>query len=455
VLKAHCLCCDFTTAADEAPPSGCPRCHEVGRAVNLVLDVPRAPGLPLTLDEARDRILGPDSGTGHGTAAPGASSGIGPADGGVWRFAPRLPGVAPPHRVDLGEGDTPLLQLDDASAGPGDPALWVKDEGLNPTGSFKDRFMAVAVSRARAVGARVLVAASSGNGGTSAAAYAARAGLACVVIATPALPEPPRRYLQALGTPVVAVPDVEARWLLMRRAVEAWGWYPLTNHTDPPSGGDLFGIDGYKTIAFEIVAHLGRAPDHVFVPLALGDGLLGIWRGFVETHALGRADRTPRMVAVEPAAAAPVTAARAAERDHPEAVDRGASVAYNVGSSCGTAQAMAVLERSAGDAAAAPEKEIVATRRALAEDHGIHAEASAALAVWGALRHRREGGTGTVVAVVTASGLKDPRPGVSSDERRQGPMAAPGERLPVVDPDLDSLRRALPTDFPPPSPGPP
>lgn len=463
MLTARCLRCDFHADADEVPLDGCPRCCEAGRAVNLVLDVPRARGLPLTLDEARRRILGlaPESpdpsqcGRRRGAADGGdreRTAGMSdarpprrppdpgrPIDDGVWRFAPRLPGVPPGHRIGLGEGATPLLELEAGN----DPApgaeLWLKDEGLNPTGSYKDRFMAVAVGRARASGARVVVAASSGNGGTSAAAYAARAGLACVVLTTPALPEPPRRYLQALGTPVVAVPDADARWDLMRDAVEQWGWYPLTNYARPPSGGNLFGLEGYKTIAFEIIIALGgRAPDHVYVPLALGDGLLGIWRGFEEAEALGRARRTPRMVAVEPAVAAPVTTARAGDRNRPAPVETTPSVAYNVGSSRGTEQAMVALEASGGAALAASEEEIIETRRSLAEDHGIHAEASAALSVWGALRHTREGGHGVVVAVVTASGVKDPAPGSSPPP------------LPAIDPDLDALRGALPGDFPPP-----
>jgi len=326
---------------------------------------------------------------------------------GIWRFAPRLPIVPPEDRVTLGEGGTPLFQVSRLPEMPEGAGLWVKDESLNPTLSYKDRFMAAAMSRARHRGATVVAASSSGNGGASAAAYAARAGLRCVVFATAGIPAPPRRFVESVGAELIALPGTSARWNLLRATVMEWGWYPLTNFADPPNGSNLFGIGGYKTIAYEIVEDsVISQPDWIVVPLSMGDGLYGIWQGFVELKELGLIDRLPRMVAIEPAEAAPLAGSLAAGADHLEPVRMTPSVAYNVGSSRSTEQALAAIRAFDGIALAMPEAEILPLKAELAAECGIYAEASSTLALWGARRVLRTGQT--AVAIVTSSGLKDP-----------------------------------------------
>ena len=332
---------------------------------------------------------------------------------GIWRFAADLPVTDPDHRVTLGEGDTPLVSLDALVDRPSGLRLWAKDESLNPTLSHKDRFMALAMTRARQAGVAVVAAASTGNGGISAAAYAARAGLRCVVLTTPDIPAPPRRYILSLGAALVPVADAATRWSLIKAAARQWGWFPLTNVDVPPSGSNPAGMPAYKTIAHEIAEQTG-VPDLVAAPLALGDLLAGLHQGFAELMASGRSQKTPRLIAIAPEAAP--------------------SVAYNVGSRWLTEQARSAIEATDGRFLEMPEADIAPLQDRLARSCGVFAEASSVLAVWGAC-HATES-TASAVAVVTSSGLKDPLPG--------------DEELPPLHPienSLDALKAALPEGF--------
>lgn len=224
----------------------------------------------------------------------GAAPWPAPPGRGLPRFGARLPFLRFPS---LGEGDTPLLPLSHQQDLGG---LWIKRESANPTGSHKDRMSPLAVARARQIGARGVLAASSGNAGLSAAAYAAAAGLACRVIVTPALTDAYRRALLRHGAALLVCPDSLARWRLAAHLVREKGWFPLTNHLTPPVGSNPFGVEGYKTIAYELVESLGDAPDAVLVPTARGDLIWGIGAGFAELQTEGVIARRPRLVAIEP-----------------------------------------------------------------------------------------------------------------------------------------------------------
>ncbi|CAM5270552.1 hypothetical protein SALBM135S_06579 [Streptomyces alboniger] len=197
------------------------------------------------------------------------------------RWAPLLP---PLHAPGLGEGGTPLVALADG--------LWIKDESRNPTWSHKDRINRVTVGAAVGAGAEGVVVASSGNHGASAAAYAARAGLRCVVLSSAGTPPAVDAFLRAYGAVVLTVP-ADARWPLLRRVVERFGYHPVSNMT-PTHTGHAFGPEGYKTLAYEIFAELG-VPAAVFLPTGYGELLFGVWKGFAELVALGLADRVPRL----------------------------------------------------------------------------------------------------------------------------------------------------------------
>ena len=193
VLGLQCLRCH---SRFEEPRlfAGCPRCRAEGIAVNLTVAYDLVPLAGVT----------PET---FGTAARG-----------LWRFRPLLP-VRPAHPVSLGEGATPLVHLQRLGRRLGLPRLYAKDESQNPTWSYKDRLCATAVTHALETGARVITISSTGNHGASTAAYAARAGVPCVIFTLASVPETMKTLMQAYGAAVVTCPTSESRWELMRRAV--------------------------------------------------------------------------------------------------------------------------------------------------------------------------------------------------------------------------------------------
>lgn len=206
-----------------------------------------------------------------------------------------------PYRsgVTLGEGNTPCLELARLAAELGIARISAKHEGMNPTGSHKDRMSAQAVTRALDAGARSVVLASSGNAAVSAAAYCAAAGLPCEVATYNAMPAGFVRALQRLGAQRTGFERGAERWAHVRRRVEEEGAFALTNYCLPPVGSPVFGVEGYRALALEC-AHGGCVPDHVLVPTARGDLLWGIYSGFRDLHAARLIERVPKLWAVEP-----------------------------------------------------------------------------------------------------------------------------------------------------------
>ncbi|HSW19947.1 MAG TPA: pyridoxal-phosphate dependent enzyme [Ramlibacter sp.] len=201
--------------------------------------------------------------------------------------------------VSLGEGDTPCLELPRLARELGVARLSAKHEGMNPTGSHKDRMSAQAVTRALDVGASSVVLASSGNAAVSAAAYCAAAGLPCEVATYADMPAPFVRALRRLGARRVSFKHGSERWAHVRRRVEQEGAFPLTNYSEPAVGSPAFGVEGYRAIALEWVDQ-GCLPDHVIVPTARGDLLWGVYSALRDMHAAGLISRMPRLWAVEP-----------------------------------------------------------------------------------------------------------------------------------------------------------
>lgn len=326
----------------------------------------------------------------------------------MWRFGAILPTTADP--VTLGEGATPLIHLRHLGQRLGVPRLYAKDESQNPTWSYKDRLCSVAATHAVESKARVLTIASTGNHGASTAAYAARAGLPCVIFTLAAVPDTMKTLMQAYGAAVVACPTPESRWSLMGEGVERCGWYPMGGFIVPPVGSNPYGVEGYKTIAYEIAEALGwTAPDVVVVPSAYSDGLFGIWRGWAELQTLGLTKTTPQMVAAEPFG--PLANALAKRLEVPELVEGGHSVAFSIASRYGTYQGLVALKESNGHGARITDEGVLEAQRALARDEGIFAEPSSAAAL-AALMQMVSSKTidreQTIVLVLTSSGLKDP-----------------------------------------------
>jgi threonine synthase len=222
-----------------------------------------------------------------------------------------------------------------------------------------------------------------------------------------------RAQMQAYGARLVATRSPADRWRLMAYAVRRWGWYPAGNYLNPPVGSNPYGIEGYKTIAYEVAEDLGRrAPDHVVVPTCYGDGLWGICRGFQDLVRLGLISTMPRVHAAEVFGS--LKAALQAGTEGPVTVPAGRTVALSVGTPVSTYQALKALKAAGGSAeAVADDREILEAQRRLAEAEGILAEPSSALAVAAAARLRARGVIGpeeTVVCVLTATGLKQTEP---------------------------------------------
>jgi threonine synthase len=217
----------------------------------------------------------------------------------MWRYKEFFP-VDDEHQVSLGEGMTPLLHAPRLGRRLGLDQLYIKDESRNPTWSFKDRLACIAVSVAKKLGAPAVVSSSTGNAGASVAAYAAKAGLPCVVFTATGAVGPLVTQMRVYGATVVAVANKADRWPLMQHAVREFGWFPTSPFFGPVVGSNPYGIEGYKTLAYEIAEQMDwQVPDCCVLPVCYGDALIGMWRGFEDMLALGWIDRMPRMMAAE------------------------------------------------------------------------------------------------------------------------------------------------------------
>ncbi len=348
-----------------------------------------------------------------------------PAAPGLARWQPLLPPIAP--GLSMAEGGTPLLAVPALTEWLGLPggALWLKDESRNPTQSHKDRLNLCTVSAALAIGAPGICVASSGNHGLAAAAFAARAGLRCVVV-TGAGGQPAfLPWWRALGAEVLTVAP-EDRWPLLRRIVAETGFHPVSNLTRFHTGHP-FGPEGYKTIAYELFLQLGRAaPAMVVVPTGYGEMLYGIHKGFAELRALGLIRRLPRMVSAEPAARGPLARAVAGNRPAVE-VAAVPSGAFGIMCTVNSWRGVAALRDSAGMALTAGEDAMAEARARLAAC-GFWQELSGAAGL-AALRDALAEGRlsppedGPVVVLLTSAGLKDVVAGDLAPRRADPPEA--------------------------------
>ena len=318
----------------------------------------------------------------------------------LWDFQSFLPVGVETLPVTIGEGNTPLVAI---PAGRG--ALFLKDESRNATWSHKDRAMTVAVTVAKERGYRTVVGASTGNAGASLAAYAARAGMHCVMFTGTDVPSTMQTFMGAYGALLCRLDGGANRRAIAALGIERYGWFPGTNVTDPPVGSNPYGVEGYTTIAYEIVRDLGDAPAAVVVPTSYGDNLTGIWRGFQRMHAAGIITRLPRMIVAEPANSAPY--AHALAHGGPEQVPATPSAAFSIGGGTASWQAWQTLQDSGGSTASVAESDILPAQWRLASETGLYLEAASVVGVVVARRIAAEA-NGTVIVIGTSSGLKDP-----------------------------------------------
>lgn len=326
---------------------------------------------------------------------------------GIWRYRHLLPVERDSNDVSLGEGNTPLVAMPRIAAALEAADVWIKDESRNPTWSYKDRNVAVAVAKAVEFGAETIVGSTSGNHGLALAAYAARARLRCVIATYVGVPERIRLLLQAYGAEVIVMDRPEERWEYLRTAVSERGWYPATNLTDIPTNS-AYGHDGYKTIAYEIFDELRDVPEIVAVPTAYAEGLYGIWKGFDELVTLGLSSRRPRMVACE-SAEGPLSSAIAHGDGKIARVRRPPTIARGIAGTVNSYIGVAAIRESGGVAVSSDDGRIRRAYRDLARE-GLLVEPAAATSLAGVRTLADKGGLAIdqrIVLISTSSGLKD------------------------------------------------
>ncbi|MDG6911894.1 MAG: threonine synthase [Nitrososphaerota archaeon] len=326
---------------------------------------------------------------------------------GVWRYARGLPFARDVKPISLQEGGTPLVPSSGIGKGLGLQELYIKNEGQNPTGSFKDRGMTVAVTKASQRGARTLVCASTGNTSASLAAYAARGGLEAVVI-VPSGKVAAGKLVQATvhGARILRVKGNfdEALGLVLEVVRENPALY-LMNSINP------YRIEGQKTLAYEVFEQLGgRVPDYVVLPVGNAGNISAIWKGFLELKSWRISDRLPRMVGVQAAEAAPIAEAYEKKRDHvkPWGDARTVASAIRIGKPASWKKALRAIRDSGGLSMTVTDREILQAVDELASKEGLFVEAASATPV-AALKHLRRtlGPRATIVCVATGNGLKD------------------------------------------------
>jgi threonine synthase len=292
----------------------------------------------------------------------------------LWDFAPWLPlppDVAP---VTMGEGGTPLLP----AHGDYGCRLWLKDETRNPTGSQKDRALSVAVTAARTQGLTTIVLASAGSTGLAASAYAARAGLRCVVLVPSDTPPTRRQVLHLFGAEVLRFPGPIDDALALLARLRPVG---LAMDVSTTRAANPYQAEAPRTIAFEIVAHLGHAPDWLVVPTGGGGTLAGIARGFAELVAAGLIARGPRLVAVVPSAYNALARAMAAPEIEPQAMattNEGPTILNKLAHSWPPdgIEALAALRASEGRVVAVTDAATLAAQAELGHQEGLFVEPS-------------------------------------------------------------------------------
>jgi len=325
----------------------------------------------------------------------------------IWRYRDLLP-VDDDAPVDLGAGFTPLVRADRLAAELGLGELWIKDDTANPTGSFKDRVVSVALTKARQLGFKVAACASTGNLANSVAAHAARAGMASIVLIPDNLEAAKVTMTAVYGGTVVAVQggydDVNRLCAELASEHPAWAFVNVNLRT--------YYSEGSKTLAFEVAEQLGwQAPDHVVVPIASGSQLTKVAKGFSELVKVGLIEESAvRISGAQAAGCSPVAAAFAAGSDtirpvKPDTIAKSLSI----GNPADGWYALDAIRRSGGSCAAVTDDEIVEGIRLLARTEGIFAETAggvtvatlAKLAAQGRVRRDEQ-----VVALVTGHGLK-------------------------------------------------
>jgi threonine synthase len=323
----------------------------------------------------------------------------------------------------LGEGSTPLVQAVNLPAALGFPKLKLhcKLEGLNPTGSFKDRGMTLAMSKAVEEGARAVICASTGNTSASAAAFAAKAALRCYVV-LPAGHVALGKLAQAIlyGATVVPIEGNFDHALDLVRTISAQFNLTVVNSINP------YRLEGQKTAAFEVIEQLGNAPDFLCIPVGNAGNISAYWRGFKLWKTEGKADRAPAMCGFEAEGSAAIV------RGEPIAEPETFATAIRIGNPASWKEAEQAAQESGGFIDSVTDGEILEAYKLLARSEGIFCEPASAASLAGLIKYLKAGGIApdsTVVCVLTGNGLKDPDAALKASSVQLKAVEATPEKL--------------------------
>jgi threonine synthase len=317
----------------------------------------------------------------------------------LFKYKDLLPITPKTPLFSIGEGDTPLVKCDGLAKEVGCGELYLKLEGCNPTGSFKDRGMVVAVAKALEAGSKAIMCASTGNTSASAAAYAAYCGLTAIIV----VPEGKialGKLAQAIiyGAKILTIDGNFDQALNIVRTLTEKHPVTLVNSLNPHR------IEGQKTAAFEIIEVLGEVPDYLFIPVGNAGNITAYWKGFVEYHQAGRTKKEPKMMGFQAEGAAPIVRGYAIEK--PETV----ATAIRIGNPASWQRAVAARDESGGIIDMVSDDEILSAQKLLATKAGVFGEPASAASLAGLIKlfHQGTDFSGKrVVCVITGTGLKD------------------------------------------------
>jgi threonine synthase len=322
---------------------------------------------------------------------------------GIWRFRRALPFSPDVEPVSLEEGGTPLVRTERFAASAGLQNLYAKNDGQNPTGSFKDRGMSSAVTRAKTLGAKALVCASTGNTAASLAAYAAKGKMdAVVVVPRAGVASGKLGQAFAYGARVFGIEgNFDQALATVFDLVRQDDRFYLMNSVNP------FRIEGQKITAFEIYEQLTRVPEYVVLPVGNAGNISAIWKGFRELRNSRLVDSAPKMIGVQAAGAAPLAAAfSSGEPLKPMKEPRTVASAIRIGNPVSWKKALSAIGESGGRMVAVTDEEIMDAKKRLAQEEGLLVEAASA-APFAALDKLNLPRGASVVCIATGNGLKD------------------------------------------------
>ena len=349
----------------------------------------------------------------------------------MWRYRELLPIEETTEPTPLRVGWSPLYDEPRLAAQLGLKQLWVKDDGLNPTGALKDRASAMAVAKAREAGAGVIACSSTGNAASSLAGNAAAAGLATYIFVPSRAPKGKVAQLMTFGATVISVQgSYEETFELSRQAINRWGWYNRNAAINP------YLSEGKKTVAYEILEQLGwQAPDYIAISVGDGCTIAGLWKGLKDLYAVGLIDRLPRLISAQAEGCCPINRAVVRGGGWEPMEENTFADSIAVGVPRNGDKALMAIRESRGLAVNVSDREIMEAQQLLGRSCGVFGEPAGVTATAGVKKLCEQGILGreeTVVSVVTGNGLKD----VANAIKAYGePISIPG--------DMNALLRAF------------